>query len=107
MKTPALLLATLIIALLPSRASAQTAAASANLETSIGLRVACFSPQRAFSESADGKAALTRLATLETEKGPHHRREEQSAPGSGTGARADRPAIDRSRPHPARQRGGE
>jgi len=68
MKTPALLLATLIIALLPSRASAQTAAASANLETSIGLRVACFSPQRAFSESADGKAALTRLATLETEK---------------------------------------
>jgi Skp family chaperone for outer membrane proteins len=33
-----------------------------------GLRVACFSPQRAFSESADGKAAMARLATLQNEK---------------------------------------
>ena len=33
-----------------------------------GLRLACFSPQRAFSESADGKAAMARLATLQNEK---------------------------------------
>jgi Skp family chaperone for outer membrane proteins len=67
MKTAARLLATLTMMLLPSAASAQTAA-SANLQTSIGLRVACFSPQRAFSESADGKTVLARLAALEAEK---------------------------------------
>jgi len=67
MKTLAQLLATLTIMLLPSAASAQ-AAASANLQTSMGLRVACFSPQRAFSESTDGKAVLARLATLEAER---------------------------------------
>ena len=34
----------------------------------IPFRVACFSPQRAFFESADGKAALARLTTIQNEK---------------------------------------
>lgn len=32
------------------------------------LRVACFSPQRAFAESSEGKAVITRLSTLRDEK---------------------------------------
>jgi outer membrane protein len=34
----------------------------------LAIRVAYFSPQRAFSESAEGKAAETRLSTLQAEK---------------------------------------
>src|SRR5260370_24434219 len=30
-----------------------------------GIRLACFSPQRAFSDSADGKAGIARLAALQ------------------------------------------
>jgi Skp family chaperone for outer membrane proteins len=58
MKSVARLLATFTIALVPLTASAQ----------SVALRVACFSPQRAFSESVDGKAVLARLTTLQNEK---------------------------------------
>jgi|SRR6185295_19681654 len=32
------------------------------------VRIACFSPQRAFSESADGKAVMARLTTLQNQK---------------------------------------
>jgi outer membrane protein len=32
------------------------------------VRVACFSPQRAFSESAEGKAGMAKLAALQSEK---------------------------------------
>ena len=32
------------------------------------IRVGCFSPQRAFADSADGKAALVRLTTLQNQK---------------------------------------
>ena len=32
------------------------------------VRLGCFSPQRAFSESAEGKAAIARLAALQDEK---------------------------------------
>ena len=32
------------------------------------VRLGCFSPQRAFSESTDGKAVLARLATLQNER---------------------------------------
>ena len=30
-----------------------------------GIRLACFSPQRAFSESAEGNAGIARLAALQ------------------------------------------
>src|SRR5579862_8848393 len=32
------------------------------------IRLACFSPQRAFTESADGKAAIARLTALQDER---------------------------------------
>jgi len=32
------------------------------------IRVGCFSPQRAFAESADGKAVVARLTTLQNQK---------------------------------------
>jgi Skp family chaperone for outer membrane proteins len=38
------------------------------LGQSLGLRIACFSPQRAFAESSEGKAVITRLSTLRDEK---------------------------------------
>ncbi len=37
-------------------------------QAQVPLRVACFSVQRAFSESADGKAALARLTTAQNDK---------------------------------------
>jgi Skp family chaperone for outer membrane proteins len=56
----------LAISLIPVTAFAQVPVRS-NLQP-IGVPVACFSPQRAFSESADGKAALARLTALQTER---------------------------------------
>jgi Skp family chaperone for outer membrane proteins len=38
------------------------------IQSLVGVRVACFSPQRAFSESADGKATLARLTAIQNEK---------------------------------------
>jgi Skp family chaperone for outer membrane proteins len=38
------------------------------LGQSLGLRVACFSPQRVFAESSEGKAVIARLSTLRDEK---------------------------------------
>jgi Skp family chaperone for outer membrane proteins len=37
-------------------------------QTPAGVRLACFSPQRAFAESVQGQAALARLTTLRNEK---------------------------------------
>jgi Skp family chaperone for outer membrane proteins len=42
--------------------------AAAGAHAQIPLRVACFSPQRVFSESSDGKAALARLTTIQNSK---------------------------------------
>ncbi len=56
----------LAISLIPVTAFAQAPARS-DLQ-SIGVPVACFSPQRAFSESTDGKAARARLTALQTER---------------------------------------
>ncbi|HET9833112.1 MAG TPA: OmpH family outer membrane protein [Vicinamibacterales bacterium] len=39
-----------------------------NAHAQASLHVACFSVQRAFSESVDGKAALARLTTIQNEK---------------------------------------
>lgn len=58
-----LLVATLASLSLPSLASAQGA-----LPTDAAMRLAYFSPQRAFSLSADGKAAEARLTVLEAER---------------------------------------
>jgi Skp family chaperone for outer membrane proteins len=53
--------------LIPMSAFAQVPVSS-NVQTSTAARVACFSPQRAFSETADGKATIARLTTLQAEK---------------------------------------
>jgi len=54
-------------ALVPLRAHAQ-APVSAATQAPFAGRIACFSPQRAFTESADGKATLARLTVLQNEK---------------------------------------
>jgi Skp family chaperone for outer membrane proteins len=56
--------ATMIV---PLRAHGQTPV-STTTQTSLVARIACFSPQRAFAESADGKATLARLTALQSEK---------------------------------------
>jgi Skp family chaperone for outer membrane proteins len=53
--------------LVPFRAHAQVPA-SLSSSAPLAARVACFSPQRAFAESADGKATLTRLSALQNER---------------------------------------
>ena len=61
---PKCVLATLVLSMaLPSIAAAQLTP-SANADA---IRLAWFSPQRAFYESNDGKTAQTRLAALESE----------------------------------------
>ena len=52
----------LLVAMIPSAVSAQTA-----IPTAGGIRIAYFSPQRAFALSLDGKAAQAKLAALEAE----------------------------------------
>ena len=51
----------------PTPAYAQSPVSPA-IQSLVGVRVGCFSPQRAFSESVDGKAALARLTTIQNEK---------------------------------------
>jgi Skp family chaperone for outer membrane proteins len=55
------------ILLFPLTAHAQVPL-SANIQSPI-VRVACFSPQQAFSASDIGKAAIARLTALQTERG--------------------------------------
>lgn len=42
---------------------------SANVQSAVNVRIACFSPQQAFSASEIGKAAIARLTALQTERG--------------------------------------
>jgi Skp family chaperone for outer membrane proteins len=58
MRTPGRLLLAFAALCLPSQVLGQ----------SLGLRVACFSPQRAFAESSEGRAVIARLSTLRDEK---------------------------------------
>jgi outer membrane protein len=51
---------------LPTRALAQSPISPD--PSAAGVRIACFSPQRAFSESADGRAVIARLSTLQDQK---------------------------------------
>jgi Skp family chaperone for outer membrane proteins len=50
--------------MLPSAARAQTT----DIQTALGIQAACLSPQRAFAESANGKALLVRLSVLQNER---------------------------------------
>jgi Skp family chaperone for outer membrane proteins len=59
-------LLTLIGTLLPLPARAQ--APQPQQPGPGGVRFACFSPQRAFAESADGRAAAARLSALQAQK---------------------------------------
>jgi Skp family chaperone for outer membrane proteins len=53
----------------PAHALAQAQAQTPSSQPRVGeIRFAYFSPQRAFSESPDGRAAQTRLTTLQAEK---------------------------------------
>src|SRR5262245_20670665 len=60
------LLIALLSTLVPTAAFAQASATP--VQTSAGIRLGCVSLQRAFSESAEGKAAITRLTALQEEK---------------------------------------
>jgi outer membrane protein len=53
-----------LLAPAPALAQLPNPSSPANLN----IRVACVSPQRVFTESADGKAAIARLAALQDEK---------------------------------------
>jgi len=68
MKALACLVA-LLCALAPAKAVAQAPAAQDQPAFGIsGLRLASFSPQRAFSASAEGKAGMARLAALQEKR---------------------------------------
>jgi outer membrane protein len=67
MRTLARALMTASAVLVPFTAHAQVPAGTAS-STSLAARIACFSPQRAFAESADGKATMARLTALQNEK---------------------------------------
>lgn len=67
MRTLACTLMAASAVLVPFRAHAQVPP-SLSSSTPLAARVACFSPQRAFAESADGKATLARLGALQTER---------------------------------------
>jgi Skp family chaperone for outer membrane proteins len=55
------------VILVPFKANAQ-APVTAPMQASLTARIACFSPQRAFAESADGKTTLARLTALQNER---------------------------------------
>jgi Skp family chaperone for outer membrane proteins len=62
-------LAFTIAFILPASVLAQTPTGQGQqLPTLAGIRLACFSPQRAFAESTQGKAAIARLAALRDQK---------------------------------------
>ena len=67
MKRIARLLTVLVSALAPISALAQAPARPAQSATA-GIRLGCVSPQRVFSESAEGKAAIARLSALQEER---------------------------------------
>lgn len=62
-------LVTVMTALAPAKAIAQAPAPQDQAPFGIsGIRLASFSPQRAFSESAEGKAGIARLAALQEKR---------------------------------------
>jgi len=62
-------LALVVLMLVPNSTFAQLPAAPTQAQPAVvGIRLACFSPQRAFSESADGKAAIAKLTALQNQK---------------------------------------
>ena len=67
MRTLRRTLMTAAILVMPFAVHAQTPGSAAGQATLVG-RIAAFSPQRAFAESADGKATLARLTALQNEK---------------------------------------
>jgi Skp family chaperone for outer membrane proteins len=60
------LLAVIVCAMTPAMVFAQTATPA--VSPAAAIRLGCVSPQRAFAESADGKAANARLSALREEK---------------------------------------
>jgi outer membrane protein len=66
MKTHVRLLTAVAISLVPLSAFAQLP--NPPQPAPAAVRLGCFSPQRAFSESAEGKAAIARLTALQDEK---------------------------------------
>lgn len=63
------LVATCLCAMAPALASGQTPGGGDGAQSALrDVRMATFSPQRAFSESAEGKAGIARLTALQTEK---------------------------------------
>jgi outer membrane protein len=67
MKRLVRVLIVLVPALSPTATFAQASAPPAQSATA-GIRLGCVSPQRVFSESAEGKAAMARLSALQEEK---------------------------------------
>lgn len=67
MKQIVRVLIVLVPTLAPTYAFAQAAAPPAQSATAT-IRLGCVSPQRVFSESAEGKAAIARLSALQNEK---------------------------------------
>jgi outer membrane protein len=67
MKRIVRLLIVLVPTLSPMAVRAQAPVASAQ-SAAAGIRLGCVSPQRVFSESAEGKAAIARLTALQEEK---------------------------------------
>jgi Skp family chaperone for outer membrane proteins len=68
MTTLARLLIAVATTLIPVSALAQAPIGPLQSQPPTAVRLACFSLQRAFSESADGKAAIARLTALQDEK---------------------------------------
>jgi outer membrane protein len=58
----------LIVLALLAAPGTSLAQVPAQLPAPAAVRLACFSPQRAFTESADGKAAIARLTALQDER---------------------------------------
>jgi outer membrane protein len=52
----------------PGTALAQAPSPSPQAPAPVSVRLACFSPQRVFTASADGKAAIARLSALQNER---------------------------------------
>jgi len=67
MKRVVRLLVALVSTVAPTAAFAQAPAGAAPSATA-GIRLGCVSPQRVFSESAEGKVAMARLSALREEK---------------------------------------
>jgi Skp family chaperone for outer membrane proteins len=62
-------LAFTVALIVPASAFAQAPIGQSQVPSALaGIRLACFSPQRAFAESVQGQAALARLTALRTQK---------------------------------------